>query len=82
MTPCSADTIRLAWPAVLTVGDSYRQYVHIKYFPHRLGVPVLRIDQLYRDRDLAPLELAVNHFHPDRYSYRVQLRAQLDHSTR
>jgi hypothetical protein len=50
---------------------------------HRLGcapgLPVLRIDRLYRDRDLTPLELAVNHFHPDRYSYRIQLRAQPDH---
>lgn len=44
------------------------------------GVPVLRIDRLYRDRDLAPLELAVNHFHPDRYSYRLQLRGRVDHS--
>ncbi len=38
------------------------------------GRPVLRIDRLYRDRDLRPLELAVNHFNPDRYSYRLQLR--------
>jgi len=48
---------------------------------HRLGcpqgLPVLRIDRLYRDRELAPLELAVNHFHPDRYSYRLQLRGRL-----
>jgi GntR family transcriptional regulator len=36
--------------------------------------PVLRIDRLYRDRELRPLELAVNHFNPDRYSYRLQLR--------
>jgi GntR family transcriptional regulator len=43
------------------------------------GLPVLRIDRLYRDRDLRPLELAVNHFHPDRYSYRLQLRGRLDH---
>ena len=43
------------------------------------GLAVLRIDRLYRDRDLRPLELAVNHFHPDRYSYRVQLRGRLDH---
>jgi DNA-binding GntR family transcriptional regulator len=53
---------------------------------HRLGcapgLPVLRIDRLYRDRVLTPLELAVNYFHPDRYSYRIQLRAQLDHSAR
>ena len=26
------------------------------------GLPVLRIDRLYRDRELRPLELAVNHF--------------------
>lgn len=51
---------------------------------HRLGcrpgLPVLRIDRLYRDRNLTPLELAVNHFHPDRYSYRLQLRGRVDHS--
>jgi DNA-binding GntR family transcriptional regulator len=41
-------------------------------------MPVLRIDRLYRDRELAPLELAINHFHPDRYSYRLQLRGRLD----
>ncbi len=44
----------------------------------RLGcpakTPVLRIDRLYHDRELRPLELAVNHFNPDRYSYRLQLR--------
>ena len=38
------------------------------------GLPVLRIDRLYRDRELRPLEFAVNHFNPDRYSYRLQLR--------
>jgi DNA-binding GntR family transcriptional regulator len=38
------------------------------------GLPVLRIDRLDRDRELRPLELAVNHFNPDRYSYRLQLR--------
>jgi GntR family transcriptional regulator len=49
---------------------------------HRLGcppgLPVLRIDRLYRDRELLPLELAINHFHPDRYSYRLQLRGRVD----
>jgi GntR family transcriptional regulator len=38
------------------------------------GRPVLRIDRLYRDRELRPLELAINQFNPDRYSYRLQLR--------
>jgi DNA-binding GntR family transcriptional regulator len=40
------------------------------------GLPVLRISRLYRDRELTPLELAVNHFHPGRYSYRIQLLTQ------
>jgi GntR family transcriptional regulator len=44
------------------------------------GVPVLRIERLYCDRDLVPLELAVNHFHPDRYSYRLQMRGRVDHT--
>jgi GntR family transcriptional regulator len=43
------------------------------------GFPVLRISRLYRDRELTPLELAVNYFNPDRYSYRIQLLAQPDH---
>jgi GntR family transcriptional regulator len=38
------------------------------------GRPVLRIDRLYRDRELRPVELAINHFNPDRYCYRLQLR--------
>lgn len=43
-----------------------------------LGVPpgsaVLRIDRTYYDRAGAPVELAVSHFHPERYTYRVRLR--------
>jgi DNA-binding GntR family transcriptional regulator len=66
----------------LTVGDGYRHYVHIKYLSHWLGAPVLRIDRLYRDRDLRRLELADYRLHPDRHSYEVQLRAQLGHPTR
>lgn len=41
----------------------------------RDGAPVLRIDRLYFDRDQEPVELAINHCNPARYSYRVQLRA-------
>lgn len=45
---------------------------------HSLGLPVatpvLSIDRLYFDTTGAPVELAVSHFHPDRYSYRVRLR--------
>lgn len=44
------------------------------------GVPVLCIERLYSDRDLVPLELAINHFHPERYSYRLQMRGRVDHS--
>jgi DNA-binding GntR family transcriptional regulator len=36
--------------------------------------PVLRIDRLYRDLDETPVELAVSHFDPRYYSYRVSLR--------
>jgi DNA-binding GntR family transcriptional regulator len=41
----------------------------------RAGGPVLRIDRLYFDRDKNLLELAVNHFNPQRYTYRFQMRA-------
>ena len=44
----------------------------------RLGLPpgtaLLRIDRTYYDREGTPVELAVSHFHPDRYSYRIRLR--------
>jgi GntR family transcriptional regulator len=38
------------------------------------GTPVLRIDRIYFDTRGEPVELAISHFHPDRYSYRVRLR--------
>jgi len=38
------------------------------------ATPVLRIDRMYFDTTGEPVELAVSHFHPDRYSYRVRLR--------
>lgn len=38
------------------------------------GTPLLRIDRVYYNADGDPVELAVSHFHPDRYSYRVRLR--------
>lgn len=38
------------------------------------GTPVLRVDRTYLDTDSHPVELAVSHFHPDRYTYRVRLR--------
>lgn len=41
------------------------------------GSPALRIDRLYVDVRGQPVELAVSHFDPDRYTYRVQLRRGL-----
>jgi len=38
------------------------------------GMPLLRIDRMYFDTDGTPVELAISHFHPQRYSYRVRLR--------
>ena len=38
------------------------------------GTPLLRIDRMYFDVEGEPVELAISHFHPDRYSYRVRLR--------
>jgi GntR family transcriptional regulator len=42
------------------------------------GDPALRIDRLYYDTRGRPLELAVSHFNPQRYSYRVELSRELD----
>jgi GntR family transcriptional regulator len=39
-----------------------------------VGTPLLRIDRMYFDTDGEPVELAISHFHPGRYSYRVRLR--------
>jgi GntR family transcriptional regulator len=36
--------------------------------------PILRIERLHFDDDDRPVELCINYFHPDRYSYRLQLR--------
>jgi GntR family transcriptional regulator len=38
------------------------------------GEPLLRIDRIYRAADGQPIELAVSHFLPEQYSYRVRLR--------
>jgi DNA-binding GntR family transcriptional regulator len=43
----------------------------------RPNAPVLRIDRLYFDAHGQPLELAVSHFNPERYSYRLELRRRL-----
>ncbi len=38
------------------------------------GTALLRIDRVYSHTAGELVELAVSHFHPDRYSYRVRLR--------
>jgi GntR family transcriptional regulator len=40
---------------------------------HR-GHPMLRVDRLYSDTSGTPVELAVSHFLPEQYTYRVTLR--------
>ncbi|WP_319453197.1 MULTISPECIES: GntR family transcriptional regulator [unclassified Mycobacterium] len=38
------------------------------------GHPMLRVDRLYSDSSGTPVELAVSHFLPEQYTYRVTLR--------
>lgn len=38
------------------------------------GEPVLRIDRIYFDRNGKRVELAVSHYNPARYSYRLEMR--------
>jgi GntR family transcriptional regulator len=38
------------------------------------GDPLLRVDRLYYTRDGARIELAITHFNPVRYAYRLELR--------
>ncbi|HET9256829.1 MAG TPA: GntR family transcriptional regulator [Pseudonocardiaceae bacterium] len=40
----------------------------------QIGDPLLRIDRIYLTTDDQPVELAINHFLPEQYSYRVKLR--------
>jgi len=39
-----------------------------------LDTPLLRIDRLYFDSEDVPVELAISHFNPERYSYTIELR--------
>jgi len=67
----------LEWP----IGDA-EQSITVATVPAEVarvlglpaGTPVLRIDRIYYDTRGEPVELAISHFHPDRYSYRVHLR--------
>lgn len=38
-------------------------------------VPVLRAERLFFDSGEAPVEFSVTHYHPDRYSYLLEIRA-------
>lgn len=38
------------------------------------GSPVLRIDRTYYDANGQAVELAINYYHPERYTYRIKLR--------
>ncbi|WP_264014891.1 GntR family transcriptional regulator [[Mycobacterium] manitobense] len=38
------------------------------------GHPMLRVDRLYSDSSGRPIELAISHFLPEQYTYRVTLR--------
>ena len=40
------------------------------------GHPMLRVDRLYSDTSGRPVELAVSHFLPEQYTYRVTLRSR------
>ncbi|MEJ7841639.1 MAG: GntR family transcriptional regulator [Rubrobacter sp.] len=41
------------------------------------GEPSLRVQRLYFDTRETPVELAISHYHPERYSYRIELRRRL-----
>lgn len=38
------------------------------------GEPSLHVQRLYFDTRETPVELAISHYHPERYSYRIELR--------
>jgi GntR family transcriptional regulator len=65
-TELSRQTVRRAFQELVTDGAIYRV--------RGRGTFAVPGEGKYRDRELRPLELAVNHFNPDRYSYRLQLR--------
>jgi DNA-binding GntR family transcriptional regulator len=39
--------------------------------------PALRVQRLYFDADERPVELAITHYNPDRYTYRLVLRGRM-----
>ncbi len=41
------------------------------------GKPSLRVQRLYFDTRETPVELAISHYHPERYAYRIELRRRV-----
>ncbi len=41
------------------------------------GEPSLRVQRLYFDTRETPVELAISYYHPERYSYRIELRRRV-----
>jgi GntR family transcriptional regulator len=41
------------------------------------GSPVLYAERLFFDNDEQPVELSMTHYHPDRYSYRLEIRGRV-----
>nr|WP_281398531.1 UTRA domain-containing protein [Saccharopolyspora gloriosae] len=59
----------------ITVGHASSTVAeHLRCEPRR---DLLRIDRIYHDTAGVPVELAVSHFLPEHYSYRVHLRRTL-----
>lgn len=56
----------------ITVGAADREVADAVGCAH--GHPMLRVDRLYADASGTPVELAVSHFLPEQYTYRVTLR--------
>jgi DNA-binding GntR family transcriptional regulator len=56
----------------ITVGTALAEVAETLDLPAH--TPLLRIDRMYFDANGDPVELAISHFHPDRYSYRTRLR--------
>jgi GntR family transcriptional regulator len=56
----------------ITVGTAPPEVAESLDLP--VHTPLLRIDRMYFDTNGDPVELAISHFHPDRYSYRTRLR--------
>jgi GntR family transcriptional regulator len=41
------------------------------------GAPALRVQRIYFDENESPFEVAITHYNPDRYTYRLSLRGQM-----